>query len=260
MPPPKVARDKRSRPSDSKNNDKANCPKKPPTVITNNNNNDDSDDCVMTGMSTRASNLKYHPPNAATQKAWCNALNLGFVKSYRPKLGSPTTELTVPKGSTNVPGDGNCLFNALSHAITGSYIQQNFIRSAIIRHMPTMENRLRSWLTPYNSVKEYIAGEGMDKNYTWAGDIEMLTMADLLNVYIYSYNEEGNAWVRYSPLTRNADPNSPAIYLTLVNMNHYRVVTSIADKEIANTNNSGDKNACDDDKKKENKKSKKNDN
>uniref|UniRef100_A0A1X7V5S6 Uncharacterized protein n=1 Tax=Amphimedon queenslandica TaxID=400682 RepID=A0A1X7V5S6_AMPQE len=31
-----------------------------------------------------------------------------------------------------------------------SYIQQNFIRSAIIRHMPTMENRLRSWLTPYN--------------------------------------------------------------------------------------------------------------
>uniref|UniRef100_A0A1X7SMV1 ATP-dependent DNA helicase n=1 Tax=Amphimedon queenslandica TaxID=400682 RepID=A0A1X7SMV1_AMPQE len=260
MPPPKVAHDKRSRPSDSKNNDKANCPKKPPTVITNNNNNDDSDDCVMTGMSTRASNLKYHPPNAATQKAWCNALNLGFVKSYRPKLGSPTTELTVPKGSTDVPGDGNCLFNALSHAITGSYIQQNFIRSAIIRHMPTMENRLRSWLTPYNSVKEYIAGEGMDKNYTWAGDIEMLTMADLLNVYIYSYNEEGNAWVRYSPLTRNADPNSPAIYLTLVNMNHYRVVTSIADKEIANTNNSGDKNACDDDKKKENKKSKKNDN
>uniref|UniRef100_A0A1X7UX18 OTU domain-containing protein n=1 Tax=Amphimedon queenslandica TaxID=400682 RepID=A0A1X7UX18_AMPQE len=102
----------------------------------------------------------------------------------RPKLGSPTTELTVPKGSTNIPGDGNCLFNALSHAITGSYIQQNFIRLAIIRHMPTMENWLRSWLTPYNSVKEYIAGEGMDKNYTWAGDIEMLTMADLLNVYI----------------------------------------------------------------------------
>uniref|UniRef100_A0A1X7T6R9 ATP-dependent DNA helicase n=1 Tax=Amphimedon queenslandica TaxID=400682 RepID=A0A1X7T6R9_AMPQE len=28
MPPPKVARDKRSRPSDSKNNNKANCPKK----------------------------------------------------------------------------------------------------------------------------------------------------------------------------------------------------------------------------------------
>uniref|UniRef100_A0A1X7UCH2 ATP-dependent DNA helicase n=1 Tax=Amphimedon queenslandica TaxID=400682 RepID=A0A1X7UCH2_AMPQE len=122
MPPPIVARDKRSRPSDSKNNDKANCPKKPPTVIANNNNNDDSDDCVMMGMSTRASNLKYHPPNAATQKAWFNALNLGFVKSYRPKLGSPTTELTVPKGSTNVPGDGNCLFNALSHPITGSYI------------------------------------------------------------------------------------------------------------------------------------------
>uniref|UniRef100_A0A1X7UNR2 OTU domain-containing protein n=1 Tax=Amphimedon queenslandica TaxID=400682 RepID=A0A1X7UNR2_AMPQE len=113
MSQPKVAH-KRSRPSDSKNNNTANCPKKPPTVINNNNNNDDSDDCVMTGMSTRASNLKYNSPNAATQKAWCNALNLGFVNSYRPKQGSPTTELTVPKGSTDTPSDGNCLFNALS--------------------------------------------------------------------------------------------------------------------------------------------------
>uniref|UniRef100_A0A1X7VET7 Uncharacterized protein n=1 Tax=Amphimedon queenslandica TaxID=400682 RepID=A0A1X7VET7_AMPQE len=45
----KVARDKRSRPSDSTINDNANCPKKPPTVITTNNNNDDSDNCVMMG-------------------------------------------------------------------------------------------------------------------------------------------------------------------------------------------------------------------
>ena len=96
----------------------------------------------------------------------------------------------------------------------------------------------------------------MDKNHTWAGDIEMLTMANLLNVYIFSYNKEANEWVRYSPLTRNADPNAPAIYLTLHNLNHYRVVTSIADKKIANTDDSGDKNECDDDFKKENKKSK----
>uniref|UniRef100_A0A1X7UBL7 Uncharacterized protein n=1 Tax=Amphimedon queenslandica TaxID=400682 RepID=A0A1X7UBL7_AMPQE len=49
MSPPKVARDNRSRPSDSTINDNANCPKKPPTVITTNNNNDDSDNCVMMG-------------------------------------------------------------------------------------------------------------------------------------------------------------------------------------------------------------------
>uniref|UniRef100_A0A1X7UA73 Uncharacterized protein n=1 Tax=Amphimedon queenslandica TaxID=400682 RepID=A0A1X7UA73_AMPQE len=60
--------------------------------------------------------------------------------------------------------------------------------------MPTREQHLCSWLTPYNSVKEYIAGEGMDKKYTWEGDIEMLTMADLVNVRIFSYNESGNEW------------------------------------------------------------------
>uniref|UniRef100_A0A1X7TT58 OTU domain-containing protein n=1 Tax=Amphimedon queenslandica TaxID=400682 RepID=A0A1X7TT58_AMPQE len=114
-----------------------------------------------------------------------------IIKSYRPKLGSPTTQLTVPKGSTDVPGDGNCLFNSLSHAITGSYTQQNFMTSAFVRHMPTIEHRLRSWLTPYNLVKKYIAREGRDNNYTWAGDIEMLTKADLLNVRISSY-ELGN--------------------------------------------------------------------
>uniref|UniRef100_A0A1X7VES4 OTU domain-containing protein n=1 Tax=Amphimedon queenslandica TaxID=400682 RepID=A0A1X7VES4_AMPQE len=109
-------------------------------------------------------------------------------------LGSPTTEFTVPKGFTDVPIDGNCLFNALSLVITGSY---NFIRSDIVRHMPTMENQLRSWLTPYNSVKEYIAGEGKDKYYTWMGDIKILTIGDLLNVCIFSYNESGNKWLRY---------------------------------------------------------------
>uniref|UniRef100_A0A1X7TUM2 OTU domain-containing protein n=1 Tax=Amphimedon queenslandica TaxID=400682 RepID=A0A1X7TUM2_AMPQE len=30
---------------------------------------------------------------------------------------------------------------------------------------------------------------------------------------------------------RKADPNTPVIYLTLINLNHYRVVTSIADKK-----------------------------
>uniref|UniRef100_A0A1X7VR91 ATP-dependent DNA helicase n=2 Tax=Amphimedon queenslandica TaxID=400682 RepID=A0A1X7VR91_AMPQE len=140
--------------------------------------------------------------------------------------------LLYPK---DVPGDSNCLFNALSHAITCSYIQQNFIRSAIIRHMSTMEHQLRSWLAPNNSVKEYIAGEGMDENYTREGDV---TMAVLLNVHIFSHNELGNEW------------------LTLINLNHYCVVISIADKRISNTNNSGDENACDDDKKKKIKRAK----
>ena len=84
---------------------------------------------------TARQNYIYHPPNAETQRSW-------YVKAYRPRLGSPTTPLTAPLTDINVPGDGNCLFNALSLAITGSTDQQGSIRAAIINHMNTIENRL----------------------------------------------------------------------------------------------------------------------
>uniref|UniRef100_A0A1X7UDB6 OTU domain-containing protein n=1 Tax=Amphimedon queenslandica TaxID=400682 RepID=A0A1X7UDB6_AMPQE len=49
--------------------------------------------------------------------------------------GSPTTPLSderVPTSTFDVPGDGNCLFYALSYLITGSYSQHYELRKAIV--------------------------------------------------------------------------------------------------------------------------------
>ena len=181
------------------------------------------------GPGTARQNYIYHSPNAETQRSWYRALNLRYVRAYRPRLGSPTTPLTAPLTDINVPGDGNCLFNALSLAITGSTEQQGSIRAAIINHMNTIENRLVGhWIPspPYFSVKEYIEDQRMDHDGIWGIDVETITMANLLNMTIYSYDVSQRVWVRYQP-HNDTDVNTPGIYLRYVNSNHYRVVKSM---------------------------------
>ena len=102
-----------------------------------NNNNNVDDDVEEIGFNPRGTvshykyykyhhykYYKYHPHNADTWKSWCRFLNLRYVKACRLCLGSTNTVLTVPSRDIDVPGDGNCLFNALSHFITGSIEQQ----------------------------------------------------------------------------------------------------------------------------------------
>uniref|UniRef100_A0A1X7UDI8 OTU domain-containing protein n=1 Tax=Amphimedon queenslandica TaxID=400682 RepID=A0A1X7UDI8_AMPQE len=68
----------------------------------------------------------YYPGNEEFQRRWCEILNLKFVTAARILPGSPTTPLSderVPYKTLDVPGDGNCLFYALSYLITGSISQ-----------------------------------------------------------------------------------------------------------------------------------------
>ena len=99
----------------------------------------------------------YNPGNAVTQRLWCGILGLTYIKAVRPRLGSPITPLKCPKGIVNVPGDGNCLFNAFSYIVTGSCDQHSEVQAAIVAHiMYKIENYLtHSWIREYSSVREY---------------------------------------------------------------------------------------------------------
>ena len=115
---PKVKQGKRNRSPVRKSDENANSSKKSHT-----DNVVDDDDVAVTahyGPGTSRQNYIYHPPNAETQRSRCRALNLRYVRAYRLRLGSPTTPLTDPLTDINVPGDGNCSFNAFSLAITCS--------------------------------------------------------------------------------------------------------------------------------------------
>ena len=91
----------------------------------------------------------YYPGNEEFQRRWCDILNLKFVAAARILPGSPTTPLSderVPNSTLDVPGDGNCLFYALSYLITGSISQHYELRKAILSNMPNFEELFDSTL------------------------------------------------------------------------------------------------------------------
>ena len=124
------------------------------------------------------------------KRRWCEILNLKFVAAARILPGSPTTPLSderVPNSTLDVPGDGNCLFYALSYLITGSISQHYELRKAILSNMPNFEEELfDSTLskTRYSSIHDYINKSKMYRNYVWATETEIVTLTAILGITI----------------------------------------------------------------------------
>uniref|UniRef100_A0A1X7TXP5 OTU domain-containing protein n=1 Tax=Amphimedon queenslandica TaxID=400682 RepID=A0A1X7TXP5_AMPQE len=110
----------------------------------------------------------YYPGNEEYQR-WCEIFNLKFVTAARILPGRPTTPLSderVSNSTLDVPGDGSCLFYALSHLITGSLSQHHELRKAIVSNMPNFEQMFNSTLiaTRYSSIYDYINKSNMYRN------------------------------------------------------------------------------------------------
>ena len=180
----------------------------------------------------------YYPGNEEFQRRWCEILNLKFVAAARILPGSPTTPLSderVPNSTLDVPGDGNCLFYALSYLITGSISQHYELRKAILSNMPNFEEELfDSTLskTRYSSIHDYINKSKMYRNYVWATETEIITLTAILGITIYSYSLTPTfvGWARYGTQELYGipcDTNTPALYLKHVGTNHFQAVKSI---------------------------------
>uniref|UniRef100_A0A1X7V858 OTU domain-containing protein n=1 Tax=Amphimedon queenslandica TaxID=400682 RepID=A0A1X7V858_AMPQE len=95
----------------------------------------------------------YYPANEEVQRRWFEILNLKFVTAARILPGSPTTPLSdkrVPNSTLDVPGDGNCLFYALSYLSTGSISQHYELHRAIVSNMPNFKEELFNSITIYS--------------------------------------------------------------------------------------------------------------
>ena len=113
-----------------------------------------------------------------------------------PHLPVNGIDKTVP-----IIGDGNCLFRAISYLITGSQQQHMSIRQASVCHLREIEDLPFRTGTLLRSVYEggiddYIASSEIDCAGAWGSDVEMLTLAHLLNTPIYSYVEGINPSLR----------------------------------------------------------------
>ena len=110
-----------------------------------------------------------------------------------------------PSLTFRIPGDGNCLFSSLSYIITGSTSHNHKIRKIITESIVRKLSQIclkfiqNKFPLTFRSTKEYISKSNMNMDKTWGGDIELFSIALLLNTDIWvSTTEMKNSWMVYS--------------------------------------------------------------
>ena len=95
----------------------------------------------------------------------CSATNLPLVVKHCLK---PSKPLGTPSRLIEILGDGNCLFRALSCAITGRQVYHSQMRAQIINHMKDIEHFLLPHMN--TSLDNHLANSQMANNGVWGTD------------------------------------------------------------------------------------------
>lgn len=176
--------------------------------------------------------FRFYPLDSHAQREFCNQLGLEYCHPNRFGRGGPDYVLTYPNIATvrSIIGDGNCLFRAFSKILTGSQDPYRAIRERIVTHMHTIAPYLLgSHITEYNSIQSYIEQQ-MDQNRAWGSEVEMLTLAHLINTNIYSIDTTTQRWWCYSPhyvdRTIPLDVSKKSLYIIHYPW-HFAVVSSV---------------------------------
>ena len=98
--------------------------------------------------------------------------------------------LGTPSKLIQILGDGNCLFRALSYAVTGRQIYYTRVRAQIINHMNSSSD---SYLVIGQMAREKVRVKGID----------ILSAASLLSTDIFVYTQCGDT---YKLQVENRDP------------------------------------------------------
>ena len=183
----------------------------------------------------------------------------GMAATFITKLSKKTVNLKTqrinkldsrdifPCIRDKIVGDGNCLFRAISKAVTGTEANHPAIRAAICEFM-SLDNNTESLRTlvrsryqsddsdPKIAVSKYIEANKMRKNETWGTEVEIIVAATMFQITIFIsciYNDkEGRSWCNFEPMFSNGTcmarcAKIPCIYLYHVNVpkrEHYDLV------------------------------------
>ena len=110
-----------------------------------------------------------------------------------------------PSLTFHIPGDGNCLLSSLSYIVTGSTSHNAMIRKIITESIVGKLSQIclkfiqNKFPLTYRNTKEYISKSNMNMDKMWGGDIELFSIALLLNTDIWvSTSEMKNSWMVYT--------------------------------------------------------------
>ncbi|CAG2199123.1 unnamed protein product [Mytilus edulis] len=184
---------------------------------------ENNSDVEFIGVPTQTCYL-FNPIDYYTKKKLCNILDIKSKFVLKTPL-MPTHSIGTPLKSKQITADGNCLFRAISYAVSNR--QENFkqIRNELVRHILRHSHQFNSFLDS-ETVNEYMKRTNMIEDNVWGTELEIIAAADLLKTDIFTYLE--GKWIKYSSkqICSKNNVNDQAIYLNNVG-NHYEVVLSV---------------------------------
>ena len=177
------------------------------------------------------------PWHAECQAFWCSALDLPLIVKHK-NCSEVVKPLEKPSKLYRIVGDGNCLFRALSYAITGRQNYHSLLREKIVQHMRHNEHALLAHMN--GSVNEYLARTGMRNQHVWGTDVEIIAASSLLETDIYVYTKVGflYKWQRFSSSILSGYPakNVGGLYLQNTSGVHYDIVLDVASSLTPHSN------------------------
>ncbi|XP_063436496.1 uncharacterized protein LOC134717928 [Mytilus trossulus] len=184
---------------------------------------ENNSDVEFIGVPTQTCYL-FNPIDYYTKRKLCNILDIKSKFVLKNPL-MPTHSIGTPLKSKQIIADGNCLFRAISYAVSNR--QENFkqIRNELVRHILCHSHQFNSFLDS-ETVNEYMKRTNMIEDNVWGTELEIIAAADLLKTDIFTYLE--GKWIKYSSkqICSKNNVNDQAIYLNNVG-NHYEVVLSV---------------------------------
>ena len=215
--------------------------KKPRTADGDNNNNNNNNNVAS---NRRRKSKVWFPVNEQWQRNVCQQFGLKFVSYNGATPGGPDVPLGHCVKTRKIYGDGNCMFRSFAKLITGSPGEQLKVRKLIIDHMVKIGDKLvnSGYIhdRQYPNVTAYINGTKMNIDHVWGTDVEIMTLAHMLKICIYSYYNNQQQWARFDPstidlaLTNNVSQMS--MYLFYKNNNHFDVVLEAGDPAMLRDN------------------------
>ena len=176
-------------------------------------------------------NLKFHESANRTQTANSDAA-VSLERELRTKTGQQIN-VTLNR----IIGDGNCLFRALSLAITRSQKQHGLLRSYVVNHM--MDDSVRGAMEQLFATREQSSRQftdhlvNMEQPGVWGTEQEIAAAAHLFDCSIITYSKYSshNFCLQHFPPHFTMTPNCNntcqhhTIYLINSSGSHYETAT-----------------------------------
>ncbi|XP_071943845.1 uncharacterized protein [Antedon mediterranea] len=176
-------------------------------------------------------NFKFIPITEAQKKNMCKEVGIHCEHTDMNCGINRASQIGHPLQITNITGDGNCFYRAISYIISGTEDNHLLLRRAITNHLlETDDLFINTFSHEYRSVKEYVFKKRVMDNGTWASNTEISAMANFLNTDIYSFNDQLLTWQLFSakkPGRIDDVTTDNGIYILYTMNVHFNVVESV---------------------------------